>query len=107
MKKPRKKGGREKEGAEVAAHLNVLHVLAMLAKLHVAGAGMLHFEDAGDGDGGVKYRNNGFASARKMVNEKFLTTCQPVGRKEDATGKGLAHGPQGKTCPRTGPVGRP
>lgn len=52
MKKPRKKGGREKEGAEVAAHLNVLHVLAMLAKLHVAGAGMLHFEDAGDGDGG-------------------------------------------------------
>lgn len=51
MKKPRKKGGREKERAEVAAHLNVLHVLAMLAKLHVAGAGMLHFEDAGDGDG--------------------------------------------------------
>lgn len=25
----------------------------MLAKLHVAGAGMLHFEDAGDGDGGL------------------------------------------------------
>lgn len=34
MKKPRKRGG---GGAEVAAHLNVLHVLAMLAKLHVAG----------------------------------------------------------------------
>lgn len=76
-----KERGRETEsvrgrGREEAAHLNVLHV-------HVAGAvgGVLALSRGG---GEVKYRNNGFASARKMLNENFLTTCH--GRQAGAAG---------------------
>lgn len=42
----------------------------------------MHFPEGG---GKVKYRNNGFASARKMLNENFLTTCH--GRQAGAAGE--------------------
>lgn len=51
---------------------------------------------------GVKYRNNGFASARKMLNEKFLTTCQAVGRREVGRrcGAGTGTWPAGLDVPQ-------